>query len=52
MTIVKKFALLAAMGTLLGTTLAACNTVEGAAQDVQAGGRAIERGADNVQKKM
>ncbi|AWU94537.1 entericidin A/B family lipoprotein [Azospirillum ramasamyi] len=52
MTIVKKFALLAAMGTLLGTTLAACNTVEGAGQDVQAGGRAIERGADNVQKKM
>ena len=52
MTIVKKFALLAAMGTLRGTTLAASNTGEGAGLDVQAGGRAIERGADNVQKKM
>ncbi|ANC92278.1 entericidin, EcnA/B family [Azospirillum humicireducens] len=52
MTTVKKFALFAILGALLGTTLAACNTVEGAGQDVQAGGRAIERGADNVQKKM
>ncbi|MFP5516658.1 MAG: entericidin A/B family lipoprotein [Alphaproteobacteria bacterium] len=52
MTTIKKFALLAVLGTLLGTTLAACNTMEGAGQDVQAGGRAIERGADNVQKKM
>ena len=52
MTTIKKCALLAVLLTLLGTTLAACNTLEGAGQDVQAGGRAIERGADNVQKKM
>jgi len=52
MTTIKKFALLAILGTLMGTTLTACNTFEGAGQDVQAGGRAIERSADNVQKKM
>lgn len=52
MTTIKKFALLAILGSLLGTTLAACNTFEGAGQDVQAGGRAIERSADSVQKKM
>jgi len=52
MTTTKKFALLAVLGTLLGTSLTACNTFEGAGQDVQAGGRAIERSADNVQKKM
>lgn len=48
----KKFALLAIAGTLLGTTLTACNTVEGMGEDVQAGGRAVERSADSVQKKM
>ena len=37
---------------LFGSLLAACNTFEGMGQDVQAGGRAMERGADNVQKKM
>ena len=45
---VKALALLA----LFGSLLAACNTVEGMGQDVQSGGRAMERGADNVQKKM
>lgn len=48
----KKLALFAIAGTLLGTTLTACNTFEGMGQDVQAGGRAMERSADNVQKKM
>lgn len=38
--------------TLFGSLLTACNTFEGMGQDVQAGGRAMERGADNVQKKM
>ncbi|HYG91915.1 MAG TPA: entericidin A/B family lipoprotein [Azospirillum sp.] len=37
---------------LFGSLLAACNTFEGMGQDVQAGGRAMERGADNVQRKM
>lgn len=37
---------------LVGSSLAACNTFEGMGQDVQAGGRAMERGADNVQRKM
>ena len=32
--------------------LVACNTVEGAGEDIQAGGRAVERGADNVKKKL
>ena len=37
---------------LFGSLLTACNTFEGVGQDVQAGGRAVERGADNVQRKM
>jgi entericidin B len=32
-------------------SLAGCNTVEGFGQDVQAGGRAIERAADKAKKK-
>jgi predicted small secreted protein len=32
--------------------LAACNTVEGAGRDVQSGGKAITRGAEEVQKKI
>lgn len=36
----------------LGGLLTACNTVEGVGEDVQAGGRAVERSADSVQKKM
>ncbi len=37
---------------LVASAVSACNTFEGAGQDVQAGGRAIERSADSVQKKM
>ena len=48
----KKLAIFAVLGAALGTTLSACNTVEGVGQDVQAGGRAVERSADSVQKKM
>lgn len=31
---------------------AACNTMEGAGRDIQAGGAAISDGAQDVQKKM
>jgi entericidin B len=31
--------------------VAACNTIEGFGQDVQAGGRAIERAADKSKRK-
>ncbi|HYD70847.1 entericidin A/B family lipoprotein [Azospirillum sp.] len=48
MRIIKAFALLGIVGSLL----AACNTFEGMGEDVQAGGRAMERSADSVQKKM
>ncbi|AWJ84468.1 entericidin A/B family lipoprotein [Azospirillum sp. YIM DDC1] len=48
----KKLVLFAALGAALTTSLAACNTVEGMGQDVQAGGRAVERSSDSVQKKM
>ena len=37
---------------LVGSALTACNTFSGMGEDVQAGGRAMERGADNVQRKM
>jgi len=37
---------------LFGSLLAACNTMEGMGQDVQAGGRAMERSSESVQKKM
>ena len=42
-------ALCAAIIALL--SLVGCNTVEGFGQDVQAGGRAIERAADKAKKK-
>lgn len=48
MRIIKAFVLLG----LFGSLLAACNTFEGMGEDVQAGGRAMERSADSVQKKM
>jgi len=35
-----------------GLNLAACNTVEGAGQDVKAVGQGIENSADNVKDKM
>ncbi len=37
---------------LAAVTLSACNTVRGAAQDVQAGGNAVEGAATNVQTEM
>jgi entericidin B len=37
---------------LLSPLLAACNTMEGLGQDVQSGGRSLERSADDTQKKM
>ena len=40
------------MLALCGSLLTACNTFSGMGEDVQAGGRAMERGADNVQRKM
>ena len=40
----KTFAAILAAAVL--SMIAGCNTVEGVGQDVQAGGRAIERGAD------
>lgn len=49
---IRKFVMFALLGAALGSSLAACNTVAGAGEDVQAGGRAIERSSDNVQKKM
>lgn len=52
MSIVKKLFLVALLGAALGPTLAACNTMEGMGQDVQSGGKAIEKSADQVQKKM
>jgi entericidin B len=36
---------------VIGLSRTACNTVEGFGQDVQAGGRAIERAADKTKKK-
>lgn len=48
----KKLVLFAMLAGALGSTLAACNTVSGMGEDVQAGGRAMERSSDNVQKKM
>ena len=43
----KKFPALAALVLFAATLgLAACNTMEGAGQDLSAGGRAIEKSAD------
>ncbi len=46
----KKLAAIAALaGLVLG--LAGCNTVEGVGQDVQSGGKAIEKAADKAKPK-
>ncbi len=38
---------------LLGVgLLAACNTVAGAGEDIEAGGKAVQKGSENVQKKL
>lgn len=36
----------------LFATLAACNTVEGAGQDIEAGGKAVQRGANQVEQDL
>ena len=33
-------------------TVAGCNTISGAGKDVEAGGKAIEKAADDTKKKM
>ena len=33
-------------------TFAGCNTISGAGKDVEAGGKAIEKAADDTKKKM
>jgi predicted small secreted protein len=45
----KLVALVSLAGFVLG--LAACNTMEGVGQDVQAGGKAIEKAADKNKPK-
>lgn len=37
---------------LLGGSLAACNTMEGAGEDISAAGRGIENTAEKAQRKM
>jgi entericidin B len=39
---------LAAIAFILATATAACNTVEGAGQDIQAAGAAVENTADDA----
>lgn len=36
----------------LGAVLAGCNTISGIGQDVQAGGKAMERAADRTKEKL
>jgi len=45
----KRLFFLAMAGAL--ALIACCNTVEGAGQDIKAGGRAIERAADDAKPK-
>lgn len=47
----KLFNKVAVLG-ILALIAAACNTVEGVGEDVQAGGRAVENSAQDVQRKM
>ena len=39
------------VAAVLGVGAFGCNTVKGAGKDIQKGGQAIEKAADNVQKK-
>jgi predicted small secreted protein len=41
-----------ATGLVAGLLLSACNTVEGAGKDVKSAGKAVEKTADDVKKKM
>jgi predicted small secreted protein len=53
MTTTRQKAALAALALILaGGALTACNTVRGAGQDVEAGGRAIEDAAEDVQDEI
>jgi predicted small secreted protein len=36
----------------VAAVLAGCNTISGVGQDISAGGKAVEKAADNTQKKM
>lgn len=36
----------------LTSVLAGCNTIEGAGQDIEAGGEKIQEAAENVKEKM
>ena len=47
--VMKRLFFLAMAGAL--ALIAGCNTVEGAGQDIKAGGRAIERAADDAKPK-
>jgi predicted small secreted protein len=49
--LVVKLALVLGIATF-GLNLAACNTVEGAGQDVKALGQGIENTSDNVRDRM
>jgi predicted small secreted protein len=42
------------MLVLIGATLAlaGCNTISGAGKDIEAGGKAVEKAADDTKKKM
>lgn len=42
-----RYALAFVAAALLATSVTACNTVEGAGQDMQSGGKAIERKAND-----
>ena len=43
-----RYVLAAIAAVLLATSVTACNTVEGAGQDMQSGGKAIERKANDA----
>lgn len=44
--------LLMACISLAAVSLSACNTIEGAGEDIQSGGKAIERSANETKKSM
>lgn len=41
-----------AVAGLLGIGLAGCNTIRGAGKDIQKGGQAVERGAENTEEAI
>ncbi len=36
----------------VGFAIAGCNTISGAGKDIEAGGKAVEKAADDTKKKM